>query len=36
MEGYDVVLIGSFYGFPAFNKKYGQLIEDGSYSLSAS
>lgn len=36
MEGYDVVLMGSFYDFPAFNKKYGQLMEDGSYGLSAS
>jgi hypothetical protein len=25
MEGYDVVLIGSFFGFPAFNMKYGEL-----------
>ena len=23
MEGYDVCLLGSFYGFPQFNKKYG-------------
>ncbi|KAA8641955.1 hypothetical protein EYZ11_010223 [Aspergillus tanneri] len=36
MEGYDVVLIGSFYAFPAFNKKYGGLMSDGSYGLSAS
>jgi SP family general alpha glucoside:H+ symporter-like MFS transporter len=36
MEGYDVVLIGSFFGFPAFNQKYGKLMKDGSYGLSAS
>jgi SP family general alpha glucoside:H+ symporter-like MFS transporter len=35
MEGYDVVLMGSFYGFPAFQKKYGDLQPDGSYELSA-
>lgn len=36
MEGYDVVLMGSFFGFPAFNKKYGYLMTNGSYGLSAS
>ncbi|PLB53878.1 putative MFS alpha-glucoside transporter [Aspergillus steynii IBT 23096] len=35
MEGYDVVLIGSFYAFPAFNEKYGNLMSDGSYGLTA-
>ena len=35
MEGYDVVLMGSFYGYPAFNRKYGKLMSDGSYGLSA-
>ncbi|KZF21593.1 MFS maltose permease MalP [Xylona heveae TC161] len=35
MEGYDTLLIGSFYGLPAFNKKYGHQMPDGSYSLSA-
>ncbi|KAJ5649623.1 uncharacterized protein N7484_003346 [Penicillium longicatenatum] len=35
MEGYDVVLMGSFYGYPAFNKKYGHLMSNGSYGLSA-
>ncbi|KAJ5382557.1 hypothetical protein N7517_000468 [Penicillium concentricum] len=35
MEGYDVVLLGSFYGFPAFNKKYGHTLSDGSQGLSA-
>ncbi len=36
MEGYDVVLLGSFFAFPAFNKNYGNLQADGSYSLTAS
>ncbi|KAJ5476228.1 Major facilitator superfamily domaingeneral substrate transporter [Penicillium sp. IBT 31633x] len=36
MEGYDVVLIGSFFGFPAFNRKYGNLMSDGEYGLAAS
>ncbi|KAL3476210.1 general substrate transporter [Aspergillus californicus] len=35
MEGYDVVLIGSFFGYPAFNKKYGVLQSDGDYGLEA-
>ena len=35
MEGYDVILMGSFYGYPAFNYKYGKLMSDGSYGLSA-
>ncbi|KAE8453309.1 hypothetical protein EG329_011376 [Mollisiaceae sp. DMI_Dod_QoI] len=35
MEGYDNALIGSFYAFPAFQKKYGQPLADGSYGLTA-
>jgi SP family general alpha glucoside:H+ symporter-like MFS transporter len=35
MEGYDVVLMGSFYAFPAFNERYGHRMSDGSYALSA-
>ncbi|KAJ0415054.1 general substrate transporter [Aspergillus carlsbadensis] len=35
MEGYDVVLMGSFYGYPAFNRKYGHIQSDGNYGLSA-
>lgn len=33
MEGYDVVLMGSFYAYPTFRKKYGNLQPDGSYEL---
>ncbi|KAL2826104.1 general substrate transporter [Aspergillus cavernicola] len=35
MEGYDVVLIGSFFAYPEFNEKYGVLMSDGSYALEA-
>lgn len=32
MEGYDNILISSFFAYPSFAKKYGQLI-DGEYQL---
>ncbi|KAK9311300.1 general substrate transporter [Lipomyces starkeyi] len=35
MEGYDTLLLGSFYAFPAFVEKFGKLQPDGSYELSA-
>ncbi|KAL4866611.1 hypothetical protein BDV12DRAFT_172561 [Aspergillus spectabilis] len=35
MEGYDVVLIGSFFAYPQFNQKYGHLMSDGNYGLEA-
>ncbi|KFY73904.1 hypothetical protein V499_06034 [Pseudogymnoascus sp. VKM F-103] len=35
MEGYDVVLMGSFFAFPPFQEKYGVLNPDGSYGLTA-
>lgn len=36
MEGYDIVLIYSFFGQPAFVKKYGEFdAATGEYSLSA-
>ncbi|KAL4931354.1 MFS maltose permease MalP [Aspergillus undulatus] len=35
MEGYDVVLIGSFFAYPEFNKKYGHIMSDGEYGLEA-
>lgn len=28
MEGYDVTLIGSFYGYPSFRDKYGEWLDD--------
>lgn len=33
MEGYDVVLMGSFYAYPTFREKYGELQPDGSHEL---
>ena len=33
MEGYDVVLLGSFFAFPQFQQKYGDLQPDGTYRL---
>lgn len=35
MEGYDVVLLGSFYAFPQFQRKYGEMLPDGSYQVPA-
>ncbi|RDL41367.1 putative transporter (Major facilitator superfamily) [Venustampulla echinocandica] len=35
MEGYDVVLLGSFYALPQFNEKYGVLADDGTYTVPA-
>ncbi|KAK9251214.1 hypothetical protein V1507DRAFT_482535 [Lipomyces tetrasporus] len=35
MEGYDTLLLGSFYALPAFVKKFGTLQPDGSYSVPA-
>jgi SP family general alpha glucoside:H+ symporter-like MFS transporter len=35
MEGYDVVLLSSFYALPQFNKKYGVLTPDGTYTVPA-
>ncbi|TVY41052.1 Maltose permease [Lachnellula occidentalis] len=33
MEGYDVCLLSNFYGFPQFNKKYGNELPDGTYQV---
>ena len=35
MEGYDVCLLSNFYGFPVFNKKYGQELPNGTYQVPA-
>jgi len=36
MEGYDTNLLNSFYGFPAFNAKYGEWFEElGKYEVPA-
>ncbi|KAH7355320.1 hypothetical protein BKA65DRAFT_524896 [Rhexocercosporidium sp. MPI-PUGE-AT-0058] len=36
MEEYDLILIGNFYAYPAFAKKYGKYVpETGNYQLTA-
>ncbi|CAI7572628.1 unnamed protein product [Penicillium palitans] len=35
MEGYDMKLMGSLFAQPAFQKKYGQELPDGTYGISA-
>jgi len=36
MEGYDVTLLGSFYGYPSFRRKYGEYLDEKSdYQISA-
>lgn len=35
MEGWDLVLINSLYGLPAFQKKFGSPVGDGTYQVSA-
>ena len=36
LEGFSIALIGNFYAFAPFNRKYGTLQPDGSYQVSAS
>lgn len=33
MEGYDNILMSSFYAYPSFQKKYGVHVGDGKYEL---
>ncbi|KAJ4365383.1 hypothetical protein N0V95_000530 [Ascochyta clinopodiicola] len=35
MEGYDIALIGNFYAFEPFNRKYGEPTGDGDYQVPA-
>lgn len=35
MEGYDISLVNNFYAFATFNRKYGQLMADGTYQVPA-
>ncbi|ORX36240.1 general substrate transporter [Kockovaella imperatae] len=35
MEGFDTVLIGSYLGFPSFNNTFGNIVVDGSPSITA-
>jgi MFS transporter, SP family, general alpha glucoside:H+ symporter len=36
MEGYDTSLLGSFYGYPVFQKEFGIELADGTYQLTSS
>lgn len=35
MEGFDIVLISSLYALPAFQKRFGVPVGDGSYQITA-
>lgn len=35
MEGFDLCLLGNFFAFPQFNRKFGALAPDGTYQISA-
>ncbi|KAL2842382.1 general substrate transporter [Aspergillus pseudoustus] len=35
MDGYDTALMGSLFGFPAFQQQFGQPVGDGTYQLQA-
>jgi hypothetical protein len=36
MEGYDVTLLSSFYGYPSFRERYGEFLnEKNGYQISA-
>ncbi|KAJ5529577.1 hypothetical protein N7527_002970 [Penicillium freii] len=35
MEGYDISLVNNFYAFPQFKRKYGEVLDDGKYEVSA-
>lgn len=35
MEGFDIVLINSLYGLPAFQERFGDQLPDGTYQISA-
>ncbi|KAK0311077.1 hypothetical protein LTR82_014370 [Friedmanniomyces endolithicus] len=35
MEGFDIVLINSLFGLPAFQRRFGTQLADGSYQVSA-
>lgn len=35
MAGYDGQIISAFYGLPAFQKRFGKLLPDGTYTITA-
>jgi SP family general alpha glucoside:H+ symporter-like MFS transporter len=36
MEGYDTALLGSFYGYPVFQERFGVRLGDGSFQVTSS
>lgn len=36
MDGYNITLLGSLFGFPSFKRQFGDELRDGSYDLTAS
>jgi MFS transporter, SP family, general alpha glucoside:H+ symporter len=36
MEGYDTALLGSFYGYPVFQERFGIRLSDGTYQVTSS
>jgi SP family general alpha glucoside:H+ symporter-like MFS transporter len=36
MEGYDTSLLGSFYGYPVFQRQFGVPLADGTYQVTSS
>ena len=36
MDGYNITLLSSLFGFASFKKEYGQLLSNGEYDLTAS
>ena len=35
MEGYDTALLGSLYGYPVFQERFGVRLQDGSHQVTA-
>jgi MFS transporter, SP family, general alpha glucoside:H+ symporter len=35
MEGYDTALLGSFYAYPTFTRRFGRLASNGTYQVSS-
>lgn len=35
MEGYDISLLGNFFGFPQFKEKYGEQLPNGTWEIPA-
>lgn len=35
-EGYDTALLGSLYGYPVFNERFGVRLADGTHQVTSS